>query len=89
MRLKAEKKDSARIRGILQEFFKNGQKIQLRWKGGKKVKRDLGRLPTVAVAVLPEVDALLPEEDQSGMLAIFTVLASSSELLASRNRRGE
>ena len=82
MPLKAEKKDSATVKGILQEFFQNGQKIQLRWKGSKKVKRDLGRLPTVAVAVLPEDDATLPAEDQPGMLAIFTVLGSSSELLA-------
>lgn len=73
--LKAGKNDSPTIERTLREFFQNGQTIQLSWKGKKKVKRDLGRWPCVAVA-------FLPDDGQSGMLAIFTALGSSRELLA-------
>ncbi len=78
-RLKAKKNDSAQIKKTLHQVFQNRQTIETRWKridGVKsKGKRDLGRLPTVAVAVLPD-------DGQSGMLAIFTVFGSSRELLA-------
>jgi hypothetical protein len=78
-RLKADKSDCASIERTLHQFFDNRQMIELRWKRINGVitkgERNLGRLPTVAVEVLPD-------DGQSGMLAIFRVFGSTSELLA-------
>jgi hypothetical protein len=78
-RLKADKNDSATIKRTLHQVFENSQMIETGWKridGVKtKGKRNLVRFPTVAVAVLPD-------DGKSGMLAIFTVVGSTSELLA-------
>jgi hypothetical protein len=77
-RLKADMKDSAKIKATLREVFENSQTIMLgkRSDGEDQMrKRGLGRLPTVAVVVLPS-------DGQSGILASFTVLGSTRELRA-------
>lgn len=77
-RLKAVKEDSTKIEAALQEVFENDQIIVLGNKSDGEVrerKRRLGRLPTVAIAVVPE-------DGQSGILASFTVFGSSSEFQA-------
>lgn len=78
-RLKADKNDSATIKRTLHQVFENSQMIETSWKRtngvATKGKRNLVRLPTVAVAVLPD-------DGKSGMLAIFTVVGSTRELLA-------
>jgi hypothetical protein len=76
-RLKAVKKDSAKIETALHEVFENRQTIALRKRSEGKVQktmRSLGRLPTVAVVVLPD------DVSQSGMIASFTVFGSTREL---------
>lgn len=77
-RIKAVEKDSPKIEAALHEVFENRQAITLRNRSGgedQKRKRNLGRLPTVAVAVLPS-------DGQSGILATFSVLGSTKGLLA-------
>ena len=77
-RLTAVKKDSAKIEATLHEVFENRQAITLRNRSEGEVqkrKRSLGRLPTVAVVVLTN-------DDQSGVLASFTVFGSTRELRA-------
>jgi hypothetical protein len=76
-RLKAVKNDSAKIETTLHEVFENRQTIALRRRGEGEVqkrKRSLGRLPTVAVVVLPN------DVSRSGMLASFTVFGSTRKL---------
>jgi hypothetical protein len=67
-----------KIEATLHEVFENRQAITLRNSSEGEVqkrKRSLGRLPTVAVVVLPN-------DGQSGILATFTVFGSTSELRA-------
>lgn len=78
-RLKAVKKDAAKIEATLREVFENRQAIALRNRSEGEVqkrKRSLGRLPTVAVVVLPN------DVSGSGMIASFTVFGSAGELRA-------
>jgi hypothetical protein len=77
-RLTAGKNVSATVRRNLHQFFENRQTIEVRWKRINGVitrgKRNLGRFPTAVVAVLPD-------DGNPGMLAIFTVFGSTRELL--------
>ncbi len=84
-RLKAVKKDSAKIASILHRVFENKQIISMGNKSQgevRKIRRSLGRLPTVAVVVLPD-------DGQSGMIASFTVFGSTSELRAKQRVGGK
>ena len=77
-RLRAVEKDYPDIEAALHEVFENRQAITLRNRSGgegQKRKRNLGRLPTVAVVVLPS-------DGRSGFLATFSVLGSTKGLLA-------